>query len=298
MKKLSLIGIVVVLVVVILIAYQGMQLPSSQSYKILESSRSAVENLESLKADAFFFQTTETDSIKDSSKYSMQIEFLRTEGMRINIKSYDYESSGKGSGVADSDGDGLPDTHEIILGTNPNIWTRTNADVAAYERMKQMYRNAWILDHGDKFYVYTPAIFREYVTEFTPQPSPSLLGYRYDFIPLADPLHLAELFDHAENATFEGVETINVENNEGKIEAYVVSYEFSYPTIKFAEKAKLRTWVSTEDYIPVKTELYATNESTATAIKFVFGFNSYEKDVFIPEENLTLPEDLKILPRH
>jgi len=274
MKKLALIGIAVVIVVVILvIVYQPMQLSSSRSYKILKSSRNAVENFESLKADAFFFQATGTDSIEDSTKYSLQIEFLRSEGMRLNIKSYDYECSGEGSEAE-----------------------------AACERMKQMYKNAWILDRGDKFYVYTPAIFREYVTEFTPQPSPSLLRYRYDFIPLADPLHLAELFDRAENATCEGVETINMGNSEGKgkgkIEAYVVSYEFSYPAIKFAEKAKLRTWVSTEDYIPVKTELYATNETTATAIKFVFGFDSYEKDVFIPEENLTLPEDLKILPRH
>jgi hypothetical protein len=297
MKKIAVIGIVVVLAVVILvIVYRPTELQSSKAYEILESSRSAVENLESMKADAYFFQTTETDSIKNSSRYSMQLEFLRTEGMRLNIESYDCESSGEGSGVVDSDGDGIPDTEEIILGTDPNIRTGTDVDVAAYERMKQMYKNAGILDRSDKFYVYTPSIFKEYITEFTLQPS--LLRYRYDFIPLANPLHLAELFDHAEKATYEGTETINEGNSNSKVEAYVVSYEFSYPITRFTEKAKLQTWISTEDYIPVKTELHAINETTATAINFIFGFDSYEKDVFIPEENLTLPEDLKILPRH
>jgi hypothetical protein len=300
MKKLALIGIAGILVVLViatfLVIYQPMPPRSSRPYEILKSAQRAVENLESLEADAYFFQATETDSIKESSRYSMQIEFLRNEGMAITITSYGYECSDERSEVMDSDGDGLPDAQEVILGTNPTIWTNTDTDVAPYKRLEQLLKNAWILDKSDKFYVYTPMIFEEYVTEFRPQPS--LLRYRYDFIPLADLLHLAERFDHAENATYEGIETINVENDNSKVEAYSVSYEFSSPTTKFAEKAKLRTWISTEDYIPVKTELHATNETTGAAMHFVFGFDSYEKDVFIPEENLTLPENLKILPRH
>jgi len=238
--------------------------PSSRAYEILSSSTKAVENLESFKADAYLFDYTDTDVLKESSKYSMKIELLRTEEkgmtMRINFENYEYECS-------------------------------IEEKEAAYESLRQSLKNAWILDTPDKFYVYSPLVFEESVTEFTPQTSLT----RYNFIPIADPLHLALLFDHAENATYEGTETIEVGNK--MIESYVVSYEFSYPTVRFAENAKLRTWISTEDHIPVKTELDATSTDGASKINFVFGFDTYEKDAFIPIEAVSLPEDLKIIQR-
>ncbi|MEA2075388.1 MAG: hypothetical protein U9O85_06605 [Euryarchaeota archaeon] len=85
------------------------------------------------------------------------------------------------------------------------------------------------------------------------------------------------LFDHAEDATYEGIETINVGNT--PVEAYVVSYKFSEPTVKFAKKANLRSWISTADYMPLKTKSSATHYygTTTMKINFEFGFHSYKK---------------------
>lgn len=234
------------------------------AYEILHSSKSAVENLDSLRADAYFLDSTDTDVLNEYSKYSMKIELLRTEEkgktMKINFESYEYECP-------------------------------TEEKEAAYESLRQSLRNAWILDTPDKFYVYSPMVLKESVTEFTPQPS----LMRYKFIPIIDPLHLALLFDHAENASYEGIQTINMGNT--SVEAYVVSYKLSYPAIKFAREATLRTWISTHDYIPLKTEAYATYATAGGTAKMEFGFENYEKDVSIPPANLSLPDDLNVIQR-
>ena len=236
----------------------------SRGHEILTSSTTAVENLESFKADAYFFDSLETQSFTEQSNYSLELALLRTqnegEKMKITFENFDYTCS--------------DDQNKV-----------------AYERLRTSLRDAWILDTAGAFYVYSPMVLEEYVTQFTPQTS--LL--RYNFIPITSSLHLALLFAHAENATYEGTETLEVGNK--MIESYVVSYEFTYPTIRFAEHAKLYTWISAEDYIPVKTELYATSTEGASKINFVFGFDSYEKDVFIPGEEVSLPVDLTIIQR-
>jgi len=267
-KKLSLLAAVIVVALIVAVVgiallYPAMQPQSAQSqaqdaYKILQSSKNAVENLESMAADAYFSQSISNGTFTEQSEYSMTLEFLQQEGTKINFKNYEYKCSSEES--------------EVV-----------------HERLSQSLKNAWIIDTNDKFYVYSPMLLKEYVTEFTPQSSLQ----RYDFIPVVDSLHIASLFDSAEDATYEGIETINVGNT--PVEAYVVSYKFRDPTIKFMDKADLRTWISTADYIPLKTELNAT--SGETKINFEFGFNSYEKNVFIPPANLSPPKNLKVIPR-
>ena len=248
--------------------YLHLPAQTPNAYEILLSSKRAVENLDSMKADAYFFDSLHTPSLNEHSNYSMRIELLRTAGdgecttMKMNFKDYEYASS---------------DARREV----------------AHERLRQSLRNAWILDTHGKVYVYSPVVLNESVTEFTPQHS----LMRYEFIPVIDPLHHALLFDRAENASYEGIQTINVGNI--PVEAYVVSYKFSYPVITFAREATLKTWISTSDYIPLKTEAHATHETAngATKMDFEFGFESYEKAVSIPPANLSLREDMNIIKR-
>ncbi|MEA2075385.1 MAG: hypothetical protein U9O85_06590, partial [Euryarchaeota archaeon] len=230
----------------------------------------AVENLESFKADAYFYQSSDSDYLKVLSRYSMQLELLSSEegGMKINFEDYEYECSGEEEPVA--------------------------TQKAMQERLKESLNNAWILDKNDKLYFYAPLISEENVTEFAPRPS--LLRYN-ELIPITDSLHIALLFDHAEDATYEGIETINVGNT--PVEAYVVSYKFRDPTIKFMDKADLRTWISTEDYLPLKTVSSATHSygTTTMKINFEFGFHSYELNASVPPASLSLPKNLKVIPR-
>ena len=79
------------------------------------------------------------------------------------------------------------------------------------------------------------------------------------------------------------------------VEAHVVAYKLSYPTINFAHEDSFRTWISTSDYIPVKTEAYYDTHSGTTLIEF--GFNNYEQDVPVPPANFSLPGDLKVIKR-
>jgi len=264
-KKLLLLCIVAALIIAIAgvaLIYQAMQ--PQDAYDILNSSKNAVENLESMTADAYFSQYIDTESIKVDSQYSTQLELLRDKGMRINFENYECECSGEEKIVAR-----VKTTHEKI---------------------KESLKNAWIIDKNDNLYFYAPLLSEENITEFAPRSS--LLRYNA-IIPITDSLQLAELFDHAENATYEGIETINI--GDSSVEAYVVSYMFRDPTIKFVDKAELRSWISTSDYIPLKTELNAT--SGGAKISFDFGFHSYEKNVPIPPENLSLPRNLKVIQR-
>jgi len=275
-KKLPLIIATVVAAAVLLAAgiitmiYLHLPAQTPDAHEILLSSKRAVENLDSMKADAYFFNSLHTPSLNEHSNYSMRIELLRTAGagdgectaMKMNFKDYEYACS---------------DARREV----------------AHERLRQSLRNAWILDTHDKVYLYSPIVLNESVTEFTPQHS----LMRYVFIPVIDPLHHALLFDRAENASYEGIRTINV--GDIPVEAYVVSYKFSYPVITFAREATFRTWVSTSDYIPLKTKAHATHESAngTTEMDFEFGFENYEKGVSIPPANLSLPESLNIIKR-
>jgi len=265
-KKLLVIAVIGALAAVLVTGLLIQQHPSEppRPSEILKSSKEAVENLESFQADAYFFTSLETQSFTDQSNYWFHLDLLRTqdEGKKIKLTFENFE------------------------------YTCSDAErKEAYERLRAALRDAWILDTSDAFYVYSPMVLKEYITKFTPQTS--LL--RYNYIPIADPLHLALIFDRAENATYEGTESIGV--GDRMIESHVVSYKFSYPTIQFAENAELRTWISVEDYIPVKTELHATSADDASTINFVFGFNSYEKDVFVPLEEVSLPEGMGLIQR-
>ncbi len=265
-RKLLAIAVIAALVAVLVTGILIQQHPSgaSRASEILTASKEAVENLASFKADTYFFTSLETQSFTDQSNYWLHLDLLRTQDegkkMKLTFKNYEYVCS-------DAE--------------------RTEA----YERLRAALKDAWILDTSGAVYVYSPMVLKEYVTQFTPQTS--LL--RYNSIPIADSLYLALLFDRAENATYEGTQTIAVGNK--LIESYVVSYEFSYPTIRFAKNATLRTWISAEDYIPVKTELHATSAEGSSTINFSFGFDTYEKDVFIPLEAVALPEGIGIIQR-
>ncbi|RZN37493.1 MAG: hypothetical protein EFT35_06075, partial [Methanophagales archaeon ANME-1-THS] len=232
-KKLLAIVMIAALAAVLVTGFliQRYSAGASRASEILTASKAAAENLESLQAEAYFFSSLETQSFTDQSKYWLHLDLLRTQDegkkMKLTFEHFEYTSSD-------------PDRYD------------------AYERLRASLRDAWIIDTSGAFYVYSPLVLNEYVTTFTPQTS--LL--RYSYIPIADSLHLALLFDRAENATYEGRESVEVG---GKIiDSHLVSYEFSYPTVRFAERAQLRTWISAEDYIPVKTELHATSADGAT----------------------------------
>ncbi|MEA2074817.1 MAG: hypothetical protein U9O85_03670, partial [Euryarchaeota archaeon] len=91
-KKLLLLAAVIavaliVAVVGIVVLYPAMQPQSIQpqstqpqdASEILQSSKNAVENLESFKADAYFYQSSDSDYLKVLSRYSMQLELLSSE---------------------------------------------------------------------------------------------------------------------------------------------------------------------------------------------------------------------------
>lgn len=258
---LMLVGAAVAVLLISFVLYQYSS-GSARAAEILSTSKAAVEDLESLHAEAYFFSSLETHSFTEDSKYWFHLDLLRTtdEGrkMKVSFEDVDYSCSD-------------PQRNE------------------AYERLKASLRDAWILDTAGAFYVYSPMVLPEYVTRFTPQSG--LL--RYSYIPITDPLHLALLFERAENATYEGMERIEV--GDRMIESHVVSYDFSYPTVRFAEHVHLRTWISAEDYIPLKSELHGTTTDDGAEITFVFGLTSYEKGVL--RGAVELPEGIGIIQR-
>ena len=265
--KLIIVGVVVAAVVITLflsLSFFREQPLEGEGPGILAVSKKAVEDIESLEASAYFFQSLETPKGKDSSEYAMRILMLRGEGKRVEFESYDYESS-----LSLSEGE---------------------SQRAAHARMKQALKGSWILDKNDKFYVYMPNVY-EYVAEYVPRPGESSM-LKYEFAPVADCLHLTSLFPFAENVSYEGEEVVKLDNR--NVNAHVLSYELSYPVIGFAEKATLRTWISNEDYIPLKSVVHATYGDTSISMEF--GFKSYERKP-ISAGKLKVPEELTIVKR-
>ncbi len=132
-----------------------------------------------------------------------------------------------------------------------------------HERMKIALKDAWIIDDGSHFYLYTPHL--KYVGDKV-----GLYGVaegipRYTYLPFVTCLDVARTFDKAENVRLVG--------EEGK--CYVISYELSYPTVRFSDRAKVKVWIS--DYVPVKAEIDAKYHDTE--IRMVTTFENFTTNV-------------------
>lgn len=204
------------------------------AHDILNASMHAVSHLKSLSGDAFFTRSIYGKSYYEHSTTEFRLKLIN-EGnnskIRIDFTGYDYN-------ISDN---------------------TTNKE--AHECMRVILRNAWILDDGTEYHVFMPELSENVRTFAVCNES----IFPYDII-LADNIHLAMLFKHAE------INGINESEN-----AYIISYGLSYPVIPFATHAELRTWISKDDLIPVKTEVHAVCSSSV--VKLCFGFRSYERNV-------------------
>ncbi len=143
-------------------------------------------------------------------------------------------------------------TKIFFLGYEYNTTDKSQADV--HKKTEIALKDAWILDRGDVYYVYTPNLLymKDRVGEYRAAEGLP----RYKFIPIMTCLDLARFFDKAEDPTLEVGD-----------EAYVVSYKLSYPTISFAEKADVKVWISKKDHIPFKAEISAKFDQTEITMK-------------------------------
>ena len=233
------------------------------AYEILNAAKVAVSQLKSLEGDAFFSQSVEQDGYKERSNTRFHMKMLKSAGesvLRIDFKDYEYES---------------------------------DAERDAHERMRVLLQNASLFDYGSECYVFTPKISEEQITAFSTRNA----LFRYKFIPLVEPLHIVSLFDLASNASYRGVVNISVGNE--TVKAHEISYELSYPAITFAERAELRTFISAEDFLPLRTELSAIYKHNGenTRIKLRFGFLSYNVNTNLSAKDFRIAEGLRVITR-
>jgi len=234
------------------------------AHEILNEAKVAVSQLKSLEGDAFFSQSVEVgEEHKERLNTRFHIKMLKSDGesvLRIDFRDYEYES---------------------------------DAERDAHERMRVLLQNASLFDYGSECYVFTPKISEEQITAFSTRNA----LFRYKFIPLVEPLHIVSLFDLASNASYRGVVNISVGNE--TVKAHEISYELSYPAITFAERAALRTFISAENFLPLKTELsaiYKHNDEN-TRIKLRFGFLSYKINTNLSARDFRIAEGLRVIMR-
>jgi len=263
-------ALIIVLVIVAVIASALLAIfphPEEQrelhAYEILNAAKVAVSQLKSLEGDAFFSQSVEQDGHKERSNTRFHIKMLKSDGesvMRIDFKDYEYES---------------------------------DAERDAHERMRVLLQNASLFDYGSEYYVFTPKISDEQITAFSTRNA----LFRYKFIPLVEPLHIVSLFDLASNASYRGIVNISLGNE--TVKAHEISYELSYPAITFAERAELRTFISAEDFLPLRTELSAIYKHNGenTRIKLCFGFLSYKVNTNLSAKDFRIAEGLRVITR-
>ncbi len=263
-------ALLIVLVIVAVIASALLAIfphPEEQreqhAYEILNAAKVAVSQLKSLEGDAFFSQSVEQDGHKERSNTRFHIKMLKSDGesvLRIDFKDYEYES---------------------------------DAERDAHERMRVLLQNASLFDYGSECYVFTPKISDEQITAFSTRNA----LFRYKFIPLVEPLHIVSLFDLASNASYRGIVNISVGNE--TVKAHEISYELSYPAITFAERAELRTFISAENFLPLRTELSAIYKHNGenTRIKLCFGFLSYKVNTNLSAKDFRIAEGLRVITR-
>ena len=263
-------ALLIVLVIVAVIASALLAIfphPEEQreqhAYEILNAAKIAVSHLKSLEGDAFFSQSVQREEHKERSNTRFHIKMLKSDGesvLRIDFKDYEYES---------------------------------DAERDAHERMRVLLQNASLFDYGSECYVFTPKISDEQITAFSTRNA----LFRYKFIPLVEPLHIVSLFDLASNASYRGIVNISVGNE--TVKAHEISYELSYPAITFAERAALRTFISAEDFLPLRTELSAIykHNDESTRIKLRFGFLSYKINTNLSGKDFRIAEGLRVITR-
>jgi len=142
------------------------------------------------------------------------------------------------------------------------LYNTTDSSLAEiHKKMEIALKDAWILDKGDAFYVYTPNLM--YMKNKVGKYKPAESLPRYKFIPIVTCLDVAKFFNKAENVSLIG------EN--GK--CYVIAYSLQYPNIAFAKVANVKVWISKADYIPIKAEI--TANFSDTAITMITELKSY-----------------------
>ena len=269
MKRALLIFLVIVaviasaLLVAIVLRHEEQREQQWHAHEILNEAKVAVSQLKSLEGDAFFSQSVQREEHKERSNTRFHIKMLKSDGesvLRIDFKDYEYES---------------------------------DAERDARERMRVLLQNASLFDYGSEYYVFTPKISEEQITAFSTRNA----LFRYKFIPLVEPLHIVSLFDLASNASYRGIVNISVGNE--TVKAHEISYELSYPAITFAERAELRTLISAEDFLPLKTELSAIYKHNGenTRIKLRFGFLSYKVNTNLSGKDFRIAEGLRVITR-
>ena len=271
MKRALLIVLVIVaviapaLLVAIVLRHEEQREQQWHAHEILNEAKVAVSHLKSLEGDAFFSQSVEQDGHKERSNTRFHIKMLTNREtdesvLRIDFKDYEYES---------------------------------DAERDAHERMRVLLQNASLFDYGSECYVFTPKISEEQITAFSTRNA----LFRYKFIPLVEPLHIVSLFDLASNASYRGIVNISVGNE--TVKAHEISYELSYPAITFAERAELRTFISAENFLPLRTELSAIYKHNGenTRIKRCFGFLSYKVNTNLGAKDFRIAEGLRVITR-
>ena len=148
-----------------------------------------------------------------------------------------------------------------------------------HERMKIALKNAWLIEKDGYFYLYTPNL--KYMKGKVGMYKISNGIPRYTYLPIITCLDVARTFDKAEDVKLVGKEN----------ECYVISYELSYPTVRFTDKANVKVWI--HDYVPIKAEITAKFHSTD--IRMITEFENIEMNV--TGVNLSL-EGLTVLKRY
>ncbi len=223
--------LVILLLALILLGCAGQKVEKVDPHEILSKAERAMVSTD-LDAKATFEMNLKSPKFTDYTQYDLRVVKLNNT-TKIFILSYEYNTT-------DSS---LAETHK---------------------KMKVALKDAWILDEGDYFYVYTPNLkyMNDKVGKY--KPADSLPKYRY--IPIVTCLDIAKTFTNAKNVSL-------AEEDENY---YVVAYLLQYPDIAFAKVANVKVWISKADYMPVKAEISANFGQTS--IKMTTELKSYKTE--------------------
>ncbi len=209
-------ALIPLLLVVIILGCVGQE-KKVDPKEILKKAENAVAK--NFDANATFEMILKSPKFKDYTRYDMRIVKIGN-SIKIFFLNYEYNTTSK-----------------YLEGV--------------HRSMKVALRDAWILDVGSKFYLYTPHL--EYMKDKVGEYKPSKSLPRYVYLPIVTTIDLARNFDKARK----------VKLYKETEKYYIISYSLEYPTITFAENAEVKVWISKRDFMPVKAEISAKFKNTS-----------------------------------
>ena len=159
--------------------------------------------------------------------------------------------------------------HGERLKINFDSYSFYSAEPQLHNQIGKTLKNAWLLDFGSKYYLYTPEIYDK-IVEY----KPGSTLFRYRSLPIVLLFYPLRFIENAENIQ---IKKDKVYMNGKKVEAELLSYELRPPFVP--SHFHLKTWIV--EGVAVKSEMKSED------VKMVSGFTEYGFDL---RENFTLPD--------